>query len=46
VARFSSRRFVYYVPLIIALALLAGALIGTADMVHRLADTLYNWTRS
>ncbi|MFM6850417.1 MAG: hypothetical protein ACKOVB_15100 [Terrabacter sp.] len=41
-----SRRFAYYVPLIIALALLAFALVGTADLAHRLADALYTWTRS
>jgi len=46
VARSRSRRFAYYVPLIIALVLLTGALIGTADVVHRLADALYTWTRS
>lgn len=32
-------------PLIIALALLAVAIIGTADLAHRLADALYDWTR-
>jgi hypothetical protein len=40
------RRFAYYLPLVVALALLAAALIGTADMAHRLADALYTWTRS
>lgn len=41
-----SRRFAYYVPLIIALALLGAALIGTADVAHRFADALYTWTRT
>ena len=45
-ARHRSRRFAYYVPLIIALALITAALIGTADLAHRLADALSTWTRS
>ncbi len=32
-------------PLIIALALITAALIGTADLAHSLADALYTWTR-
>ncbi|GAB3882416.1 hypothetical protein [Terrabacter terrigena] len=46
VARYRLRRFAYYLPLIIALALLAGALIASADMAHRLATALYDWTRT
>lgn len=45
VARDRSRRFAYYVPLIIALALLAVAVIAAADLAHRLANALYDWTR-
>ena len=40
------RRLAYYVPLLIALALLTGALIAIADLAHRVADALYEWTRS
>ncbi|NUO91682.1 MAG: hypothetical protein HOQ18_12815 [Dermatophilaceae bacterium] len=45
-ARHRLRRLAYYVPLVIALALIAVVLIGTADLAHRLADALYTWTRS